>query len=422
MEEEPSAKRARNETTSPEGESTGESIRTLQDSTWCVTTFSSLLEDPSTHDVTFKTSDGGSVSAHRVIVAAGSPVFRAMLYGGTKESNQKEIELPTVDSVVLKRLIDFVYTGKVQTTLDDCLDLLQAAHYFGIASLENLCVNMMVASLDLHNYSNTITIAFQQQFDVLFKHCLEMMETRANEIICTTEFLSLPLPLIAMFMELSNLEVKEIDLFLAAVKWHSHQDDALPEDEVKNIFQKIRYPLISVVDLLDKVRPTNLADPDLYKAALEYHHIPEKFNGPEKQIEQRNFYFNFTTNSEELQIEYAAKGTVITKTGITYGWIKCQTMISAKLSQAVRFKLYLKKCASSIRLKLFYESFESKRVSSDIQQHLREVDGSVSMEDDRVCFNVGSKIMYIPKQQFAGQLCMRICLCHTDDSIQICRV
>ena len=38
-------------------------------------TFSSLLEDPSTHDVTFKTSDGGSVSAHRVIVAAGSPVF-----------------------------------------------------------------------------------------------------------------------------------------------------------------------------------------------------------------------------------------------------------------------------------------------------------------------------------------------------------
>jgi len=99
-------------------------VQTLQDPAWCVTTFSSLLEDPSTHDVTFKASDGGSVSAHRVIVAAGSPVFNVMLYGGTKESNENEIELPTVDSVVLKKLVNFVYTGKVQTTLDDCFKLL----------------------------------------------------------------------------------------------------------------------------------------------------------------------------------------------------------------------------------------------------------------------------------------------------------
>ena len=34
---------------------------------WCPTTFGGLLEDPSTHDVTFKTSDGGSVSADRII-------------------------------------------------------------------------------------------------------------------------------------------------------------------------------------------------------------------------------------------------------------------------------------------------------------------------------------------------------------------
>jgi len=386
-----------------------------------VTAFSSLLEDPSTHDVTFKTSDCGSVSAHRVIVAAGSPVFRAMLYGGTKESNENEIELPTIDSVVLKKLVDFVYTGKVQTSLDDCLDLLQAAHYFGITSLENLCVDTMAASLDLHNYCNIITIAFQQQFDSLFKRCLEMMETKANAIICTSEFLNLPLPVMATFMESSNLEVKEIDLFLALVKWHSHQGDALSEDEVKNLFQKIHYPLISVIDLLDKVRPTNLAVPDLYTAALEYHHIPEKFNGPEKQLELRNFYFNFL-NSEGSQIEYTPKGTLITKTGNTSGWTRCQTIITAKASQAVQFKIFLKKCAHSIRLKLFYESVESRRVSSDILRDFQEVDGSVSVEDDKVCFKVGSKIMYIPKQQFSGQLCMRIYLRHTNDSIQIWRV
>ena len=34
------------------------------------------------------------MSAHRVIVAAGSPVFHAMLYVNMKESSQNEIELP----------------------------------------------------------------------------------------------------------------------------------------------------------------------------------------------------------------------------------------------------------------------------------------------------------------------------------------
>jgi len=43
-------------------------------SDWCSMTFGPLLEDSSTHDVVFKASDGGSVGAHRLIVAAGSPV------------------------------------------------------------------------------------------------------------------------------------------------------------------------------------------------------------------------------------------------------------------------------------------------------------------------------------------------------------
>ena len=80
---------------------------------WCNTTFTPLLEDPSIHDVTFKTSDGGSVSAHKLIVAAGSPVFHAMLYGNMKESSQKEIELPNIDSSTLKKLFRFIYTGHV---------------------------------------------------------------------------------------------------------------------------------------------------------------------------------------------------------------------------------------------------------------------------------------------------------------------
>ena len=79
-----------------------------------------MLQHTSTHDVTFKMSDGSSVSAHRVIVAAGSPVFHAMLYGSMKESSQKEIELPNIERSILKMLFYFIYTGHVKASTAKC--------------------------------------------------------------------------------------------------------------------------------------------------------------------------------------------------------------------------------------------------------------------------------------------------------------
>jgi len=111
------------------------------------TTFGPLLEDSSTHDVVFKTSGGGSVSAHRLIVTAGSPVFRAMLYGNMRESNQKEIELPTTDTATLNKLLTFLYTGKVDVDSDGIVQLLEAAHYFDIASLVTILIDFFRKSL-----------------------------------------------------------------------------------------------------------------------------------------------------------------------------------------------------------------------------------------------------------------------------------
>jgi len=116
---------------------------TLQDtSNWCSKTFGALLEDFSTHDVVFKTSDGGSVGAHRPIVAAGSPVLRAMLHG---KSSQKEIELPTTDTATLNKLLTYLYTGKVDVNSECIIKLLDAAHHFDISSMETMLAGLLKA-------------------------------------------------------------------------------------------------------------------------------------------------------------------------------------------------------------------------------------------------------------------------------------
>ena len=103
-------------------------------------------------------------------------------------------------------------------------------------------------------------------------------------------FHSLPLPATCAFLNSSDLDVWKLDLFMVLVKWHKQHKNTISSDDVKSLFQQIRYPLIKKNDLIEKVHPTNMADPDLYKAALEYHEI-DKFDGPKGQLQLRNIYF-----------------------------------------------------------------------------------------------------------------------------------
>ena len=186
-----------------------------RDDNWCSCVLSSLLDNSTiTHDVTFKTSDGGNLSAHRVIVAAASPMFRALLYGGTKESNQTEIELPTIDTEMLKMVFTFMYTGEVNPMSDKHLDLLQAAHYFDVRVLEAMTSDIIAQSLDVHNYSRIVTIAAEKQFLYLQHHCFHFIEDNINEIIQGEEFAALPYMVVSDIMSSYNLEVRTCSLLL----------------------------------------------------------------------------------------------------------------------------------------------------------------------------------------------------------------
>ena len=58
--------------------------------------------------------DGQRFRAHRVILAARSDYFRALLYGGMKESQLSEIELKDTSLAAFKHLLRYIYTGQVK--------------------------------------------------------------------------------------------------------------------------------------------------------------------------------------------------------------------------------------------------------------------------------------------------------------------
>ena len=390
----------------------------LQDSNWCSTTFSTLLDDPSTHDVTFRTSDGGSVSGHRAIVAAGSPVFHAMLYGNMKESNEKEIELSLVDTETLKVLLTFMYTGKIEIDSENCLSVLEAAHYFNVAVLEDKCSDFIATSLDIENCCTIATFANDKKFSSLLEKCLTFMYSKAYKVINGASFKTLPSEIMLEFCQSSDLCIKEINLFVAVVEWCQYQKANISDDSIKKVLQQIRYPLISVSDLLEKVRPTKFADLVLYASALEFHLMPSKYDGPQIQLARRKLpfigFFNLTTVT--MTIKEDGPFVSITKINSCNWDGLCAAQVYLTEQDSVHFKFLLKESNSDRSgIQIVTRSCSKNSLSvGDCSGAMdskgftigETVDGMISLKGGKITTTIGHKTVTTTKGCDTTYLCI----------------
>jgi len=58
------------------------------------------------------------VLCHRAVLAASSPYFRAMFHSTLRESREQRIKLDGVTALALKRLVDYIYTGRIEVSLN----------------------------------------------------------------------------------------------------------------------------------------------------------------------------------------------------------------------------------------------------------------------------------------------------------------
>ena len=105
-------------------------------------------------DVTLKLSDG-NIDAHKMILAAVSPIFERMFYGDFKEGNTKEVELPKDSYKIVNPLVDFIYNGSCKLeNLDEIVSLLEIVERYQInkAPLQHMCDEAILPQLDSSNY------------------------------------------------------------------------------------------------------------------------------------------------------------------------------------------------------------------------------------------------------------------------------
>ncbi|KAG7188383.1 hypothetical protein KM043_008036 [Ampulex compressa] len=210
---------------------------------------------------------GQKLKSHKIILAARSHYFQALLFGGLKESTQQEIELKGASLSAFKGLLKYIYTGRMPLANqreEVILDILGLAHLYGFLELEGAISDYLREILNIKNICLIFDSALLYQLEFLTMVCHEYMDKHAPEVIQHENFLQLSTVALKELVSRDSFYAPEIDIFLAVQAWVK----ANPDVDTKTVLEQVRLSLISITDLLNVVRPTGLVAPEAILDAI----------------------------------------------------------------------------------------------------------------------------------------------------------
>nr|VZH91272.1 unnamed protein product [Spirometra erinaceieuropaei] len=228
------------------------------------------------------------ILAHRLILAASSPYFKAMFTGELAESRQTEVKLHDLDPSAVETLVDFCYTSRIQVEEKNVQALLPAACLLQMTEIKNVCCEFLKRQLDPTNCLGIRAFADTHSCGDLLALADHFVHQNFLEVVESEEFLLLPLNQLVDLLSSDDLSVRnEEQVYLAAMRWILYDlSTRLPH--LPMLLQHVRLPLLSPKFLVGVVGANSLIRSseccrDLVDEAKNYLLLPQerpKMQGP----------------------------------------------------------------------------------------------------------------------------------------------
>ncbi|KAI3943706.1 hypothetical protein MKW98_004211 [Papaver atlanticum] len=150
-----------------------------------------LLESGTGFDITFQVGNE-SFKAHKSILAAQCPVFRAQFFGLVGNPDMETIAIEEFDPFAFKAMLLFLYSDKIpeprglsdldahRTSTTIMENLLVAADRFVLARLKLMCESKLCEEITANTVATTLVLADRYQCLQLKTECLNFAAKPEN--------------------------------------------------------------------------------------------------------------------------------------------------------------------------------------------------------------------------------------------------
>lgn len=231
-------------------------------------------------DVTLKVDDQ-SFSAHRIVLAATIPYFRAMFTHDMVESKQRDIKIQGIDAAALEALINFAYNGRVVLDTENVQGVMVGASFLQLNQVKDACAHFLKQRFHPNNVLGIRTFADTLGCSALITEADRYIHQYFYDVSMSDEYLSLSCPALFSILQTDELHVfSEEQVFEAVMRWVKRDPDARKKDLPK-LLATVRMPLLTPQYLTDRVAVEELIRTshecrDLLDEARDYHLMPER--------------------------------------------------------------------------------------------------------------------------------------------------
>ena len=226
-------------------------------------------------DMTLATKDGKEFKAHRNVLSAAIPYFFKLSRCGMKENREGIVRFEEISGAVMEDVLEFIYTGSVEVTQENCKDLIAAANYLVIPGLKNLSGQFLEQQITKSNCISTFYFAELYQCDELITNTRKFINANFASVGEMDEFLNLEAKEVERWISSDEISVAaEADVFKIVFKW-IEQGKSERKASFKQLFRHVRLAFLSRDFLLDVV--TNelvLENCDCYKLISKAINMP----------------------------------------------------------------------------------------------------------------------------------------------------
>ncbi|XP_053593013.1 uncharacterized protein LOC103579705 [Microplitis demolitor] len=149
--------------------------------------YENLLHFRKSHDLSDVTLIVGDVEipAHKVIIAAHSPIFKAMLLSDMKEAKKGVIEIKGLKEDVIVEMLNYFYTGETKASFDTelALQMIEVADIYQIMRLKNICEMTLLKNMSIDNIVDIIDVADDHNIEKLRKEAIKFMPELMFELM-----------------------------------------------------------------------------------------------------------------------------------------------------------------------------------------------------------------------------------------------
>lgn len=170
--------------------------------------FASLFENNEFSDVKLNVSES-TFSAHKVILAARSPVFLAMFKNDMKEKSENTVVIPDVNPAVMKEILRYIYTEKVENLYTMAKDIIPVADKYALEGLRTMCEKALAESFTVSNVTEILLLADVYNATFLKKEAMLFINLHSKDLIDKPEFKALEASHPHLTIEIFRMMIKK---------------------------------------------------------------------------------------------------------------------------------------------------------------------------------------------------------------------